>query len=112
MYFTRNHVHKFSTVSGNPTSDRGTVKLTDMEQTILPNKRYGRTAQHDSQPKEVLFFADPHFLFFKPDPQMAHCLLPDTQAIASQKSKSHFSLRTKRVNLQIQTLKLNSYGNN
>ena len=90
MYFTRNHVHKFSTVSGNPTSDRGTVKLTDMEQTILPNKRYGRTAQHDSQPKEVLFFADPHFLFFNfmATAHLAHLVLPDTQASASQNQKS------------------------
>jgi hypothetical protein len=72
----------------------------------------GMTANHTSRPDKVLFFADPHFLFFNPDPQIAHCLLPDTQAIASQNSKSHFFLRTKRVNLQIQTLKLNSYGNN
>ena len=75
-------------------------------------RQNGMTADHTSRPDKVLFFADPHFLFFKPDTQMAHCLLPDTQAIASQKSKSHFSLHMKRVNLQIQTLKLNSYGNN
>lgn len=72
----------------------------------------GMTADHASRPNEVLFFALPHFLFLKSTTQMAHCLLPDTQATASQKSKSHFYLRTKRVNLQIQTLKLNSYGNN
>jgi hypothetical protein len=72
----------------------------------------GLTAYHTSQPDKVLFFAYPHFLFLKSITQMAHCLLPDTQANASQKSKSHFFLRTKRVNLQIQTLKLNIYGNN
>jgi len=72
----------------------------------------GMTADHTSRPHKVLFFADPHFLFLRPCTQMAHCLLPDTQVNASQKSKSHFFLCTKRVNLQIQTLKLNSYGNN
>ena len=72
----------------------------------------GMTADHTGRPDKVIFFAYPHFLFLQSDPQMAHCLLPDTQANASQKSKSHFFLRTKRVNLQIQTLKLNSYGNN
>jgi hypothetical protein len=76
------------------------------------DRQFGMIADHTSRPDKVLFFAVPHFLFFKSDTQMAHCLLPDTQANASQKSKSHFFLRTKRVNLQIQTLKLNSYGNN
>jgi len=50
----------------------------------------GMTADYTSQPDKALFFADPHFLFFKSYTQMAHCLLPGTQAIASQKSKSHF----------------------
>ena len=72
----------------------------------------GMTADHASRPDKVLFFANPHFLFLKSITQMAHCLLPDTQANASQKSKSHFFLSTKRANLQIQTLKLNIYGNN
>jgi len=75
-------------------------------------RQIGLTADHTSRPDKVLFFADTHFLFLKSDTQMAHCLLPNTQANASQKSKSHFFLRTKRVNLQIQTLILNSYGNN
>ena len=48
----------------------------------------GMTADYTSQPDKALFFADPHFLFFKSYTQMAHCLLPGTQAIASQKSKS------------------------
>jgi len=72
----------------------------------------GMTADHTSQPDKVLFFADPLIFVFKPITQMAHCLLPYAQTTASQKSKSHFFLRKKRVNLQIQTLKLNSYGNN
>ena len=62
-------------------------------------RKIGMTAEHTSRPDKILFFADPHFLFLRPCTQMAHCLLPDTQVIASQKSKSHFSLRTKRVNL-------------
>ncbi len=60
----------------------------------------GMTADHTSRPDRVLFFADPHFLFLRPCTQMAHCLLPCAQIIASQKSKSHFFLRMKRVNLQ------------
>lgn len=48
----------------------------------------GLTADHTCRPDKVLFFADTHFLFLKSDTQMAHCLLPDTQANASQKSKS------------------------
>jgi hypothetical protein len=72
----------------------------------------GITANHTSQPDKVLFFADTHLLFLSPCTQMAHSLLHETQVNASQKSKSHFFLRKKRLNLQIQTLKLNSYGNN
>jgi len=75
-------------------------------------RKIGMTADHTNLPDKVLFFVDPHFLFLKSTTQMAHCLLPDTQANASQKSNSRFPHHTKRVNLQIQTLKLNSYGNN
>ncbi len=53
-------------------ANRATIKLTDMEQTILPNKQYGRTARHDSQRNEVLFFTHPHFLFFN-FVAAAHC---------------------------------------
>jgi hypothetical protein len=70
------------------------------------------TAGNTSRPEKALFFADLHFLFLRAFTQMAHSLLHDTQVNASQKSKSHFFLRTKRVNLQIKNLKLNSYGNN
>ncbi|HQG18552.1 MAG TPA: TetR/AcrR family transcriptional regulator [Tenuifilaceae bacterium] len=59
----------------------------------------GMTADHTSRPDKVLFFADLHFLFLETTTKMAHYLLPNTQVNASQKSKSHFSLRTKRVNL-------------
>ena len=99
-------------VTSKPEKKDSNMKIDKTTYKDKEENQIGLTANHTSQPDKVLFFADPHFLFFKPDPQMAHCLLPDTQAIASQKSKSHFSLRTKRVNLQIQTLKLNSYGNN
>jgi len=50
-------------VSGNPMSDSATIKRTDMKRTFL-YKPSDLTARHDSQRKEVLFFADPHFLFF------------------------------------------------
>ncbi|MDC0956595.1 hypothetical protein OAS44_01845 [Flavobacteriaceae bacterium] len=32
----------------------------------------GMTADHTSQPDKVLFFADPHFLFFKESTHIAH----------------------------------------
>ena len=59
----------------------------------------GMTAYYTSRPDKVLFFTDPLFLFLETTTKMAHYLLPNTQVNASQKSKSHFSLRTKRINL-------------
>ncbi|MCC7332523.1 MAG: hypothetical protein IT232_07945 [Flavobacteriales bacterium] len=52
-----------------------------------------RTARHDSQRREVLFFADPHFLFFNfmAAAHLAHLVLPDTQADPSQNQKSQIS---------------------
>jgi hypothetical protein len=38
--------------------------------------------------KRFSFFADPQEKKRKADPHLAHCLLPDTQANASQKAKS------------------------
>ena len=48
------------------------------------------TVRHDSQRKEVLFFANAHFLFFNftATAHLAHLVLPDTQANASQNQKS------------------------
>lgn len=66
---------------------------------IFLHKVNNLTARHDSQSEEVLFFADPHFLFFNflPTAQVAHLpvrqaglALPDTQAEPSQNQKSHF----------------------
>jgi hypothetical protein len=65
-----------------------------MKRTFL-HKPSDLTARHDSQRREVLFFADPHFLFFNFNAaaQMAHWVLPNTQANPSQNPKSHFSQR-------------------
>ena len=63
------------------------------------DRQFGMIADHTSRPDKVLFFTDPLFLFLETTTKMAHYLLPNTQVNASQKSKSHFSLRTKRVNL-------------
>jgi hypothetical protein len=70
----------------------------DMKRTFL-HKANDMTARHDSQRKEVLFFADPHFLFFNflPTAQVAHLVLPDTQADPSQNQKSHFSYRSIKI---------------
>lgn len=37
----------------------------------IEENQNGMTADHTSRPDKVLFFADPHFLFFA-SPQMAH----------------------------------------
>jgi hypothetical protein len=36
--------------------------------------------------EKVLFFADPHFLFFIPDAHLAHCLLP-ANALPNERAK-------------------------
>jgi hypothetical protein len=63
-----------------------------------------RTGRHSSQPKEVLFFADPHFLFFNfmAAAQVAHFVLPLThKPDKRQNKKSHFSQRFIRSNLYL-----------
>ena len=77
-------------------NDRATIKLTDMKPNFLDNIRQRLTARPTSQRNEVLFFATAHFLFFNfmATAHLAHCLLPDTQTNASQKSKSQISLPT------------------
>lgn len=49
----------------------------------------GMTADHTSRPDKVLFFADPHFLFFA-SPQMAHLQNRTSQHINPVLQKSHF----------------------
>jgi hypothetical protein len=73
-----------------PFDDSANIKLTDMKRTILDNIAERLTAKPTSQRNEVLFFADPHFLFFNfiADTHLAHLVLPDTQADASQNQKS------------------------
>lgn len=43
----------------------------------------GLTADHTSQPDKVLFFADPHFLFFKSRPTL-HTLASRTRRNTNQ----------------------------
>lgn len=60
-------------------------------------------SRYDSQRKEVLFFADPHFLFFNflAAAQVAHFVLPLThKPTQRQNKKSHFSQRLKSVTLE------------
>jgi len=70
--------------------DSATVKRTDMKRTFSHNKTSRRTARHDCQRREVLFFAHPHFLFFNfmATAHLAHLILPDAQANPSQNQKS------------------------
>ncbi|MCC6722615.1 MAG: hypothetical protein IT243_10480 [Bacteroidia bacterium] len=73
--------------------DSATIKRTDMKRTFL-HRPSDLTARHDSQRKEVLFFADPHFLFFNfvAAAQVAHFILPLThEPPQRQNKKSHFS---------------------
>jgi hypothetical protein len=61
-----------------------------MKLTILDNITERLTAKPTSQRNEVLFFADPHFLFFnfRAPTHLAHLVLPDTQSNPSQNQKS------------------------
>lgn len=63
-----------------------TAEQTNMTETLT---------QHDSNRREGLSFAYPHFLFFnfRAAAQMAHWGLPDTQDDPSKNPKSHFSQR-------------------
>jgi len=49
-----------------------------------------RNEKEKLKEKRFSFFADPQKEERYPDTQLAHCLLPVTQANASQKSKSQF----------------------
>jgi hypothetical protein len=99
-----------------PYGDSANIKLTDMKRTILDNITERLTAKLTSQRNEVLFFADPHFLFFNFNTS-AHCthlpLLPDTQANPKAKSKECNPQRTDDVTAlnrnSFLTNKLNQY---
>lgn len=63
---------------------------------IFKTKRDDMTVLTDSHPKEVLFFATAHFLFFNflAAAQVAHFVLPQThKATQRQNKKSHFFQR-------------------
>jgi len=66
-----------------------------MKRTFL-HKPSNQTARHDSQRREVLFFAHAHFLFFNflAAAQVAHFVLPQLhKPTQRQNKKSHFSQR-------------------
>ncbi len=83
-------------------SDSATIKRTNMKRTFL-HKLSGRTTRHDSQRREVLFFAHPHFLFFNfmAAAHLAHLVLPDTKADPSQNQKSQTIQRYMKLNSQV-----------
>ena len=93
-------------------NDRATIKLTDTKQSDNGTKTLGLTAKQDSQLKEVLFFANAHFLFFNftADAHLAHCLLP-AHAQIKQKGKNQ---RTKFCQRNIycpEQFKVNFFNN-
>ena len=102
----------YTDVTSKPEKKDSDMKIDKTTYKDKEENQNGMTADHTSRPDKVLFFADLHFLFLESTTKMAHYLLPNTQVNVSQKSKSHFSLCTKRINLQIKTLKSKSYGNN
>lgn len=73
-----------------------------MKRTFL-HKLNGRTTRHDTQRREVLFFAYPHFLFFNftAAAHLAHLVLPNTPANASQNQKSQIIQRHMKQNSQV-----------
>jgi hypothetical protein len=78
------------TVTNKPKKKDSDMKIDKRKYKDRKERQIGLTADRTSQTDKVLFFADPHFLFSRADPQFAHCLLPDTQAHTSQNSKSQF----------------------
>ena len=59
----------------------------------------GMTADHTSRPDKVLFFADPHFLFFKSRPTL-HTLASRTSRPADQNlPKSAISLHANTIKI-------------
>ncbi len=73
-----------------PYDDSANIKQTYMKRTILDILANRLTARPTSQRNEVLFFADPHFLFFnfRATTHLAHLVLPATQPDPSQNQKS------------------------
>lgn len=62
-------------------------------------RQIGMTADHTSQPDKVLFFADPHFLFFKSRPTL-HTLASRTSRHTDQNlPKSAISLRANTIKI-------------
>lgn len=66
-----------------------TIKRKVMTRKFTHNETYGLTARHDSQRKEVLFFAYTHFLFFNflPAAQVAHFVLPQQHKPTQRQTK-------------------------
>ena len=58
-----------------------------------------RNEKEKLKEKRFSFFADPQEGIRYADTQLAHCLLPDTQAHASQKSKSQIFPTHQRLSL-------------
>ncbi|MCK9481919.1 MAG: hypothetical protein M0R38_09205 [Bacteroidia bacterium] len=64
-------------------TDSGTYRQAD------DKDRSTSWATHDPTRRDLIF-APPAFFCFSADPQLAHLVLPDTQANASQNQKSQF----------------------
>jgi hypothetical protein len=84
------HCAKRQTVTNKPKKKDTNMKIDKTTYKYRKERQIGMTTDRTSRPDKVLFFADPHFLFLKACPQLAHCLLPFPQANASQKSKSQY----------------------
>ena len=78
------------TVTSKPKKKDSDMKIDKTTYRDKEENKIGLTADHTSRPDKVLFFADPHFLFFA-SPQMAHLQNRTSQHINPVLQKSHFS---------------------
>ena len=70
-----------------------------IEKMTYKDRPIGMTADHTSRPDKVLFFADPHFLFFKSRPTL-HTLASRTSRHTDQNlPKSAISLRANTIKI-------------
>jgi len=81
-------------VTNKPKKKDSDMKIDKTTYKDKEENQIGLTADHTSRPDKVLFFADPHFLFFNFESalKVAHFVLPLTlKPKQRQNKKSHFS---------------------
>ena len=77
------HFFKPRTVTSKPKKKDSDMKIDKTTYKDRKENQIGLTANHTSRPDKVLFFANPHFLFFKSRPTL-HTLASRTSLPADQ----------------------------